>query len=121
MQRVFSANEGFRRRVTKYFTFDDLTPRDIARVMILKLKQPRSLEHHHHGGHAAEDAGSDDSSFDGLSENGSSSSGGECECIESEENGGGELWATPSPLAGFRYGMVAGIFWFRHDVMEANF
>ncbi|CAI5469681.1 unnamed protein product [Closterium sp. Yama58-4] len=37
MQRVFEANEGFKRRVTKCFTFDDLSPREIARVMLLKM------------------------------------------------------------------------------------
>ncbi|CAI5481267.1 unnamed protein product [Closterium sp. Yama58-4] len=37
MQRVFEANEGFKRRVTKCFTFDDLSPKEIARVMLLKM------------------------------------------------------------------------------------
>ncbi|CAI5511473.1 unnamed protein product [Closterium sp. Naga37s-1] len=37
MQRVFEANEGFKRRVTKCFTFDDLSPSEIARVMLLKM------------------------------------------------------------------------------------
>ena len=76
--------------------------------MLLKLKQPRGTDHHH-GSHGAEDTHSEDSSFDGLSDNGSSSSGGECECTEAEE-GNGEFWTTPSPLAGFRYVMVAELF-----------
>lgn len=38
MKRVFAANEGFRRRVTKHFTFDAMTPLDIARVMRLKME-----------------------------------------------------------------------------------
>eukprot|EP00897_Mesotaenium_endlicherianum_P009374 jgi/Mesen1/8465/ME000478S07959 len=37
MQRVFGANEGFQRRVTKYFTFDDMTALDIARVVHLQM------------------------------------------------------------------------------------
>eukprot|EP00475_Leptophrys_vorax_P031348 TRINITY_DN47473_c0_g1_i1.p2 TRINITY_DN47473_c0_g1~~TRINITY_DN47473_c0_g1_i1.p2 ORF type:complete len:265 (-),score=14.79 TRINITY_DN47473_c0_g1_i1:376-1146(-) len=39
MQRVFAVNEGFQRRVQRVFTFDDLMAADIARVMMLKMRQ----------------------------------------------------------------------------------
>ncbi|GFP78821.1 protein cfxq homolog [Phtheirospermum japonicum] len=37
MQRVISANEGFRRRVTKLFRFDDFTCKDLAKILRLKM------------------------------------------------------------------------------------
>lgn len=39
MQRLFAANEGFRRRVGKCFHFQDLTSTDIAQVMHLKMRR----------------------------------------------------------------------------------
>ncbi|CAI5469529.1 unnamed protein product [Closterium sp. Yama58-4] len=39
MKRVFAVNEGFQRRVSRVFVFDDLSPLDIAQVMLLKMKQ----------------------------------------------------------------------------------
>ncbi|CAI5530256.1 unnamed protein product [Closterium sp. Naga37s-1] len=50
MQRVFEANEGFKRRVTKCFTFDDLSPREIARVMLLKMGYGQTGEQRRLGG-----------------------------------------------------------------------
>ncbi|KAJ9551146.1 hypothetical protein OSB04_015191 [Centaurea solstitialis] len=37
MKRVISSNEGFCRRVTKFFTFDDFTPEDLADILRLKM------------------------------------------------------------------------------------
>ncbi|CAI5499129.1 unnamed protein product [Closterium sp. Naga37s-1] len=39
MKRVFAVNEGFQRRVSRVFVFDDLSPLDIAQVLLLKMKQ----------------------------------------------------------------------------------
>ncbi|KAJ3692221.1 hypothetical protein LUZ60_012571 [Juncus effusus] len=41
MKRVIEANEGFRRRVEKYFFFDDFSPLELAQILCLKM---RSLE-----------------------------------------------------------------------------
>ncbi|RAL37199.1 hypothetical protein DM860_004121 [Cuscuta australis] len=37
MKRVISSNEGFCRRVTKYFHFDDFTTEDLAKILHLKM------------------------------------------------------------------------------------
>ncbi|KAG8376052.1 hypothetical protein BUALT_Bualt09G0023500 [Buddleja alternifolia] len=37
MKRVFSSNEGFRRRVTHLFQFDDFTCKDLAEMLMLKM------------------------------------------------------------------------------------
>ncbi|KAK1427435.1 hypothetical protein QVD17_16121 [Tagetes erecta] len=37
MKRVISSNEGFRRRVTKIFTFDDFSTEDLANILHLKM------------------------------------------------------------------------------------
>ncbi|KVI01266.1 Ankyrin repeat-containing protein [Cynara cardunculus var. scolymus] len=37
MKRVISSNEGFCRRVTKFFTFDDFTTEDLANILHLKM------------------------------------------------------------------------------------
>ncbi|XP_006833297.2 protein CbxX, plasmid isoform X1 [Amborella trichopoda] len=37
MKRVISSNEGFCRRVTKIFFFDDLSPRELAEIVLLKM------------------------------------------------------------------------------------
>ncbi|KAK1418446.1 hypothetical protein QVD17_27591 [Tagetes erecta] len=37
MKRVISSNEGFRRRVTNFFTFDDFSSEDLANILILKM------------------------------------------------------------------------------------
>ncbi|KAF9604370.1 hypothetical protein IFM89_006377 [Coptis chinensis] len=38
MQRVISANEGFHRRVTKFFVFSDYNSEEIAQIVHLKMK-----------------------------------------------------------------------------------
>ncbi|GER29625.1 AAA-type ATPase family protein [Striga asiatica] len=42
MQRVISANPGFRRRVTKFFYFDDFTCRELAKIAHLKMRDNTS-------------------------------------------------------------------------------
>lgn len=37
MKRVITSNEGFCRRVTKFFYFDDFSPKDLARILHLKM------------------------------------------------------------------------------------
>lgn len=37
MKRVISSNEGFCRRVTKFFTFDDFTTEDLSNILHLKM------------------------------------------------------------------------------------
>ncbi|CAI0628914.1 unnamed protein product [Linum tenue] len=37
MKRVIASNEGFCRRVTKFFTFDDFTSQDLAEIVHLKM------------------------------------------------------------------------------------
>ncbi|KAK6158970.1 hypothetical protein DH2020_006284 [Rehmannia glutinosa] len=37
MKRVFSSNEGFCRRVTHFFEFDDFTCRDLAEMLMIKM------------------------------------------------------------------------------------
>lgn len=39
MQRVFGANEGFCRRVNRFFYFDDFTPNEIAQIVHVKLEE----------------------------------------------------------------------------------
>lgn len=39
MRRVFSVNEGFRRRITKTFTFADLSPTEIGALILLKMER----------------------------------------------------------------------------------
>ncbi|KAJ9538705.1 hypothetical protein OSB04_031438 [Centaurea solstitialis] len=38
MKRVITSNEGFRRRVTKFFTFDDFITEDLAKILHMKMK-----------------------------------------------------------------------------------
>ncbi|CAN0901583.1 Ribulose bisphosphate carboxylase/oxygenase activase, chloroplastic [Linum grandiflorum] len=38
MKRVIASNEGFCRRVTKFFTFDDFTSGDLANIVHIKMK-----------------------------------------------------------------------------------
>ncbi|KAL4563935.1 hypothetical protein LXL04_027984 [Taraxacum kok-saghyz] len=42
MKRVISSNEGFCRRVTKFFTFDDFTIQDLANIVLLKMENNNS-------------------------------------------------------------------------------
>ncbi|KAL3640401.1 hypothetical protein CASFOL_015369 [Castilleja foliolosa] len=42
MKRVISANEGFRRRVTKSFHFHDLTCTDLANILCLKMSNSKN-------------------------------------------------------------------------------
>ncbi|KAL3640400.1 hypothetical protein CASFOL_015368 [Castilleja foliolosa] len=42
MERVISANEGFRRRVTKSFYFDDLTCTDLSNILCLKMTNSKN-------------------------------------------------------------------------------
>ncbi|KAL3637765.1 hypothetical protein CASFOL_018213 [Castilleja foliolosa] len=42
MERVIFANPGFRRRVTKFFYFDDLTCTDLANILWLKMSNLRN-------------------------------------------------------------------------------
>lgn len=44
MKRVISSNEGFCRRVTKFFTFDDFTTQDLANIVHLKMKNNNQTE-----------------------------------------------------------------------------
>ncbi|XP_002514299.2 protein CfxQ homolog [Ricinus communis] len=37
MKRVIASNEGFCRRVTKFFQFDDFTPEDLAKIIHIKM------------------------------------------------------------------------------------
>ncbi|KAI3443791.1 hypothetical protein Pfo_000456 [Paulownia fortunei] len=37
MKRVISSNEGFCRRVTKFFHFDDFSSKDLAKILLLKM------------------------------------------------------------------------------------
>lgn len=37
MKRVISSNEGFCRRVTKFFHFEDFSPEDLAKILHLKM------------------------------------------------------------------------------------
>ena len=39
MRRVFGVNEGFRRRITKTFTFSDLSPTEIGALILLKMER----------------------------------------------------------------------------------
>lgn len=39
MQRVFGANEGFCRRVNRFFHFDDFSPKEIAQIVQVKLHE----------------------------------------------------------------------------------
>ncbi|KAK4415560.1 protein CbbX [Sesamum alatum] len=39
MKRVFSSNEGFCRRVTHFFQFDDFTCRDLAEMLMIKMSK----------------------------------------------------------------------------------
>jgi len=39
MQRVFGANEGFCRRVNRFFHFDDFSPKEIAQIVQVKLQE----------------------------------------------------------------------------------
>lgn len=40
MKRVISSNEGFCRRVTKFFHFDDFSSKDLAQILHLKISYP---------------------------------------------------------------------------------
>lgn len=40
MKRVISSNEGFCRRVTKFFQFDDFSSEDLAQILLLKMSNP---------------------------------------------------------------------------------
>ncbi|KAL3642596.1 hypothetical protein CASFOL_013411 [Castilleja foliolosa] len=44
MERVISANPGFRRRVTKFFYFDDLNCTDLANILCLKMSNSQKDE-----------------------------------------------------------------------------
>lgn len=39
MKRVFSSNEGFCRRVTHFFQFDDFTCRELAKMVMIKMRK----------------------------------------------------------------------------------
>ncbi|GER25126.1 ankyrin repeat domain-containing protein [Striga asiatica] len=39
MRRVFSSNEGFCRRVTHFFDFDDYSSRDLAEMLMIKMRK----------------------------------------------------------------------------------
>lgn len=39
MKRVISSNEGFCRRVTKFFHFDDFTSKDLAKILFIKMNE----------------------------------------------------------------------------------
>lgn len=39
MKRVFSSNEGFCRRVTHFFQFDDFTCKDLAEMLLIKMSK----------------------------------------------------------------------------------
>ncbi|CAI5511233.1 unnamed protein product [Closterium sp. Naga37s-1] len=93
MKRVFAVNEGFQRRVSRVFVFDDLSPLDIAQVILLKMKQ------------AAGEATSGDESDGDCAICSSSSSG------SGSDHGAGASGSSnsdyseasrQSPLAGFR-------------------
>jgi hypothetical protein len=39
MQRLFGANQGFQRRVTRFFHFDDFSTKEIAQIVYMKLAE----------------------------------------------------------------------------------
>lgn len=39
MKRVFSSNEGFCRRVTHFFQFDDFSSRELAEMLLIKMRK----------------------------------------------------------------------------------
>ncbi|CAN1331304.1 Protein CfxQ homolog, partial [Linum perenne] len=44
MKRVIASNEGFCRRVTKFFTFDDFTSEDLANIAHMKMRDQEEKE-----------------------------------------------------------------------------
>jgi hypothetical protein len=46
MKRVIDANEGFRRRVEKFFYFDDFSPLELAEILHLKIPYLRGYKLH---------------------------------------------------------------------------
>ncbi|CAI7791669.1 unnamed protein product [Closterium sp. NIES-54] len=93
MKRVFAVNEGFQRRVSRVFVFDDLSPLDIAQVILLKMKQA-----------AGEATSGDESDGDcAISSSSSSGSGSDHGAGASGSSNSDYSEASQqSPLAGFR-------------------
>ncbi|CAI5945391.1 unnamed protein product [Closterium sp. NIES-65] len=92
MKRVFAVNEGFQRRVSRVFVFDDLSPLDIAQVMLLKMKQA-----------AGEATNGDESDGDCAISSSSSGSGRDYGAGASgSSNSDFSEAGQQSPLAGFR-------------------
>ncbi|KAJ4760889.1 Protein cfxQ [Rhynchospora pubera] len=46
MKRVINANEGFRRRIEKFFHFDDFTPVELAEILHLKMPYLKGYKMH---------------------------------------------------------------------------